>query len=122
MSSSCRAVMDRHNISTYAKNTGGKKILDMEEFWQFPCCWAAVDHCHIPIKCPPGGQEASKEYHNFNYRLSRARMVTEGVYGQLKGGWRVLLRKNECDRDMVSLGTLACMILQLSRGFTFKEA
>ena len=43
-----------------------KKILDMEEFWQFPCCWAAVDGCHIPIpKCPPGGQEASKEYHNF---------------------------------------------------------
>ena len=175
-----------------------KKILDMEEFWQFPCCWAAVDGCHIPIKCPPGGQEASKEYHNFknfysdvlmslvdshysfiwgscgfpgnshdsiilqstdlwdsiqesctfemakevgnvdippvivgdaafplrtwlmkpytdavvspeqkyfNYRLSRARMVTEGAYGQLKGRWRVLLRKNECDRDMVRLGS-----------------
>ena len=38
-------------------------------------------------------------------------MVTEGVCGQIKGRWRVLLRKNECDRDMVSLGTLACMIL-----------
>jgi hypothetical protein len=42
-----------------------KKILDTEEFWQFPCCWAAVDGCHIPIKCPSGGLEASKEYHNF---------------------------------------------------------
>ena len=31
------------------------KILDIEEFWQFPCCWAAVDGCNIPIKCPPGG-------------------------------------------------------------------
>ena len=30
----------------------------------------------------------------FNYRLSRARMVTAGAYGQLKGRWRVLLRKN----------------------------
>ena len=31
------------------------KILDMEELWQFPCCWAAIDGCQIPIKCPPGG-------------------------------------------------------------------
>ena len=31
------------------------KILDIEEFWQFPCCWAAVVGCNIPIKCPPGG-------------------------------------------------------------------
>ena len=23
------------------------------------------DGCHIPIKCPPGGLEASKEYHDF---------------------------------------------------------
>ena len=32
-----------------------EKILDTEELWQFPCSWAAVDGCHIPIKCPPGG-------------------------------------------------------------------
>ena len=181
-----------------------EKILDMEEMWQFPCCWSALDGCHIPVKCPPGGQESSKEYHNFknfysvvlmslvdshyrfiwgscgfpgnshdsiifqstdmwnsiqegcipeigkviakinvpplivadsafplrgwlmkpytdailspqqkyfNYRLSRARMVTEGAYGQLKGRWRVLLRKNESETDMVTLSTLACMVL-----------
>ena len=41
------------------------KITDMEELWQFPCCWSAIDGCHIPIKCPPGGLESSKEYHNF---------------------------------------------------------
>ena len=41
------------------------KMVDMEEMWQFPCCWAAIDGCHIPIKCPPGGLEANKEYHNF---------------------------------------------------------
>ena len=41
------------------------KILHMEEAWQFPCCWSAVDGCHIPIKCPPGGLESCKEYHNF---------------------------------------------------------
>ena len=37
----------------------------MEEAWQFRCCWSAVDGCHIPIKCPPGGLESCKEYHNF---------------------------------------------------------
>ena len=36
----------------------------MEELWQFPCCWAAIDGCHIPIKCPPGGLECCKEFHN----------------------------------------------------------
>ena len=41
------------------------KILDMEEMWQFPCCWAAIDGCHIPIKCPPGAKNAWKEYHNY---------------------------------------------------------
>ncbi|XP_068670071.1 uncharacterized protein [Montipora foliosa] len=176
----------------------------MEECWQFPCCWAAIDGCHIPMKCPPGGLEACKEYHNFknfysivlmgmvdshyrfvwgscgfpgnshdavifrstdlcsciqngfipsigktegdinipplmvgdsafplrtwlmkpftnavltaqkryfNYRLSRARMVSEGAYGQLKGRWRVLLRKSESSRDVVRMMTLACMVL-----------
>ena len=28
------------------------------------CCWVALDGCHIPIKCPPGGLESCKEYHN----------------------------------------------------------
>ena len=42
-----------------------RKIEDMNNRWQFPFCWAAIDGCHIPIKCPPGGAEACKEYHNF---------------------------------------------------------
>ncbi|XP_028417137.1 protein ANTAGONIST OF LIKE HETEROCHROMATIN PROTEIN 1-like [Dendronephthya gigantea] len=188
-----------------SEETFREKILDMEEMWQFPCCWAAVDGCHIPIKCPPGGMQACKEYHNFknfysivlmalvdshyrfiwgscgypgnshdsiilqstelwsnieegdglpsigkkvgtqtvpplivgdsafplapwlmkpytnavlspeqryfNYRLSRARMVTEGAYGQLKGRWRVLLRKCESDSKNVRIFALACMVL-----------
>ncbi|CAH3108580.1 unnamed protein product, partial [Pocillopora meandrina] len=31
-----------------------EKMVDMTAFWQFPCCWSAVDGCHIPIQCPPG--------------------------------------------------------------------
>ena len=41
------------------------KMLEMEEMWQFPCCWSAIDGCHIPIKCPPGGKVACKEFHNY---------------------------------------------------------
>ena len=194
------------------------KMIDMEQLWQFPCCWFAVDGCHIPIKCPPGGPESRKEYYNFknfysvimmgmvdsnyrfiwgtcgfpgnshdaiifqstklwadiresellphiakdiggvtvpplvlgdsafpfqtwmmkpygnavltpkqryfNYRLSRARMVTEGCYGQLKGRWRVTLRKNESSKDEVKTTTLACMVLHnicIDRGETLSR-
>ena len=41
------------------------KILDMDELWQFPFSWSAIDGCHIPIRCPAGGAETRKEYHNF---------------------------------------------------------
>ena len=182
-----------------------RKMEDMNNRWQFPFCWAAIDGCHIPIKCPPGGAEACKEYHNFknfysivlmamvdsryrfiwgscgfpgnshdavifqstglwenikkhgfipdigqqvadvtvppliigdsafpfqpwllkpytnavltakqryfNYRLSRARMITEGAYGQLKGRWRVLLRRNESGPHEAKTATLTCMVL-----------
>ena len=195
-----------------------KKMIDMEQFWQFPYCWAAVDGCHIPIKCPPGGPESRKEYYNFknfysvimmglvdsnywfiwgtcgfprnshdaivfqstklwsdmreseflphiakdiggvtvppivlsdsafpfqtwlmkpfsnavltpkqwyfNYRLSRARMVTEGCYGQIKGRWRVTLRRNESSKEEVKTTTLACMVLHnicIDRGKTLSK-
>ena len=48
---------------------------------------------------------------NFNYRLSRARMVTEGAYGKLKGRWRVLYGKCEIRVDNVKTIVLACIVL-----------
>ena len=177
----------------------------METLWQFPGCFSAVDGCHIPLKCPHGGNEAKKEYYNFknfysivmmglvgadyrflwasaglpgsvndactfqasrlyqsmlrgdkipdifksingmdippivlgdsafphhtwlqkpytnaaltdkqsyfNYRLSRGRMVTECAYGQLKGRWRVLLRKCESSQHSLKYNVLACIVL-----------
>ena len=60
----------------------------------------------------------------FNYRLSRARMVTEECYGQLKGRWRILLRKCESSTDVVRASTLACMVLHnicIERGETISK-
>ena len=59
----------------------------------------------------------SPEQKYFNYRLSRARIVTESADSNRGCVWPTKrkvegpVRKNECDRDMVSLVTLACMIL-----------
>jgi len=33
-------------------------IHQFQEMCQFPCAWAALDGCHIPIKCPPSGPVA----------------------------------------------------------------
>ena len=51
----------------------------------------------------------SEKQRHFNYRLSRARMVTEGAYGQLKGRWRGLPRKCESDSENIRRFALACM-------------
>ena len=40
-------------------------MTDMEQSWRFCYAFAAIDGCHLPIKCPPGGRESNKEYHNF---------------------------------------------------------
>ena len=40
-------------------------MTEVESEWQFPCCFGALDGCHIPIKSPKGGSEVSKDYHNF---------------------------------------------------------
>ena len=179
-------------------------IVDMEELWQFPYAFGAIDGTHISIKCPFGGAEAKKEYYNFkifysivvmsmvdakcrflwasagfpgnthdatifkatamyehlsnnmnvqmgqtvddvnvqpqilgdsafphttwlqkpfsnanlteqqqyfNYRLSRARMIVECAYGQLKGRWRILERKCESDNFSTRSMALACIVL-----------
>lgn len=64
------------------------------------------------------------EQRYFNYRLSRARMVTEGAFGQLKSRWRVLLRKCDSNHEAVRNSTLACMVLHnvcIERGDTISK-
>ena len=46
-----------------------KTMNEMESLWQCTCAYAAVDGCHIPCKCPPGGAMSRKEY--FDYTKKR---------------------------------------------------
>ena len=50
----------------------------------------------------------TSEKRYFNYCLSRAQRITEGAHDQLKGRWRILLRKCESRKETVKLHTLAC--------------
>ena len=54
-------------------------MTSFDELWQFPCSFGAVDGCHIPVKCPKGGLESAKEYHNFKNFYSIVIMAIAGT-------------------------------------------
>ena len=60
------------------------KCMDTE--WQFTHAYAATDGSHIPIRCPPGGAEAAKEYYNFKNFYSIVLMaIVDSKYRFLRG-------------------------------------
>uniref|UniRef100_A0A3Q3BA40 Uncharacterized protein n=1 Tax=Kryptolebias marmoratus TaxID=37003 RepID=A0A3Q3BA40_KRYMA len=56
-----------------------------------------------------GRLEAEKQ--TFNCKLSRAHVVVENAFGRLKGRWRCLLKRNDCDVNLVKLMVLTCCAL-----------
>ena len=51
----------------FPKNQGdfSNMMGEMDSEWQFPFTFSAIDGSHLLMKCPPGGPEAMKQYHNF---------------------------------------------------------
>lgn len=62
---------------------------------------------------------------NFNQKLNQARVVVENAFSRLKGRWRCMLKRNDCDGNLVrSLALTCCALHNLceSRGETFENA
>ena len=52
---------------------------------------------------PHGDAVLTPDKAYFNYRLSRARMITECAFGKLKGRFRVLFGKCESKKETVKI-------------------
>ena len=63
------------------------------------------------MKLFPHNSAMTNNQKTFNYQLSRARIVVENAFGQLKARWRRLLRQNNMDIARVPRVVTACCIL-----------
>ena len=63
------------------------------------------------IMKPHGDAVLPEDKRYFNYRHSRARLVTEGAFGRLKSRFRVLFRKCESNKETVKLYGLVSVVL-----------
>lgn len=59
----------------------------------------------------PHGSTLTQGQKNFNYHLSRARIVVENAYGRLKARWRRLCKSNDMNIQNIPTVITACCIL-----------
>lgn len=59
----------------------------------------------------PENPHTTSQQKLYNYRQSRARMVVENSFGRLKGRWRCLLKRIDCDLKNVSKIVASCIVL-----------
>ncbi|KAI8503691.1 hypothetical protein Bbelb_186620 [Branchiostoma belcheri] len=68
----------------------------------------------LMMKGYPESGQLTRQQRNFNYRLSRARMVVECAFGRLKGRWRCLLKRMDVNIMSVSdIISAACVLHNL---------
>ncbi|XP_033976317.1 protein ANTAGONIST OF LIKE HETEROCHROMATIN PROTEIN 1-like [Trematomus bernacchii] len=51
------------------------------------------------------------QQHVYNRKTSRARVVVENAFGRLKGRWRCLMKRNDCNMDNIKIQVAACCVL-----------
>ena len=56
------------------------------------------------------GQLTQKQ-RKFNYRVSRAKVVVENAFGQLKGRWQSLLKRNDSAMEFLPTYVTACCMV-----------
>ena len=113
-------------------NTHDSTLMQSTELWDrivagnvIPNIVQQIDNVDIPplilgdgvfplrtwIMKPHGDAVLPEDKKYFNYRHSRARLVTEGAFGRLKSRFRVLFRKCESNKETVKLYGLASVVL-----------
>ena len=106
------------------RHTGDSTLLQSTNFWKeivggemIPNVVQQVEDVEIPslilgdgafplrtfMLTPHGDAILPDDKQYFNYRNSRARLVTEGAFGRLKIRLRVLFRKYESNKETVQL-------------------
>nr|XP_055057244.1 uncharacterized protein LOC129441619 [Misgurnus anguillicaudatus] len=63
------------------------------------------------MKPYPETQQTTPAQITFNNRLSRARMTVERAFGLLKGRWRCLMKRYDCQIDNINTIISACCVL-----------
>ena len=113
-------------------NTHDSTLFQSTKLWSqilegkiIPECAQKVEKVNVPplilgdgafplrtwIMKPHGDAVLTAEKRYFNFRHSRARLVTEGAFGRLKSRFRVLSRKCESSKETVKLYALASVVL-----------
>ena len=111
-----------HDASTFTNSNIYSRLCNFEHF---PDMYKEIKGVKVPpillgdsafphhtwLQKPYSKAELTSEELNLNYRMSRGRIVVECAFGELKGRWRILHKKQECHAYTLKRISLACVVL-----------